>query len=1081
VPACLVLRNDEWGAAVTGDAGLRIGVLGPLRVTQGSAAVWLPRGRAAALLAVLAMSAGRPVSNARLAGLLWDDDQPEHSRASLHTVVARLRGLVPGAVVTTGDGYLLQIDPEQVDLLRFRRLVREAGAAPDAGSAIGLFDQALGLWRGEPLADLKSAALKRDVVPGLTDEYLSAVQQHAELELAAGQPARVIAQLRPLAALYPLREPLWGQLMRALAGVGRPAEAIGEYHRAREVLAVQLGLDPSPELQDLYGRLLRADRGQVLAVTKPGAQADASAAGLPRRLPADTGVFTGRQAELARLLALGEQAGGASRGPGAVVISAIDGMAGVGKTALAVHAAHQLARRFADGQLYIDLHGYTQGYPPRTADQALEAFLRAMGVPPQRIPRDTEERAALYRERLAGTRTLIVLDNASDEAQVRPLIPADAGCLVLITSRRKLKSLDDARIVAVDVLPEPDAVALLGAVAGPGRVDAGDPGAAEVVALCGRLPLAVRIAGALLRNRPAWSLADLAGRLCAAHTRLDALADGDRDLAAVFGLSDQNLGDDQRRLYRHLGLIPGPEIDAYAAAALAGTNPATADQLLQELVDHNLLLEPAAGRYAMHDLIRAHARTQADRYPMAQRGAGLGRLLAYYQHTALRADASIARYAQPGPTGPAPGHAPALPDADTARAWLRAERANLGACLRYAVDRGLDEATVALSAGLANLLRTDGPWPQAIALQSSAAAAAARLGDRRGQARALTELGKLHGLTDDYLGAEASLRAALELHQETGDKPGQAHALTELANMQRLADDWPDAEASLRVALELHQETGDKAGRAHALIRLGMVRQISGDYPGTKASLRAALELNQETGDKASQAHALTQLMDVQSITGEYEDAIRNGESALVLIQDLGNRLHLANTLSNLGRAQRLTSDYESAASSQRAALDVFRELGNRLGQANALTELAEVMRLTGEHEAAANDLEQAIGIFRGLGSRGSLAWALNYYAAVIADTGDSARAIAVYRDALQLAREVRHPDDEAIALQGLGQAYLRAGELQAGPACLHQALEIYRRLGLPAAEQVARQLAEIEPSNRTGVAGCAERGTGPR
>jgi tetratricopeptide (TPR) repeat protein len=704
-----------------------------------------------------------------------------------------------------------------------------------------------------------------------------------------------------------------------------------------------------------------------------------------------------------------------------------------------------------------------------------------MGVPPQQIPRDTDERAALYRERLAGTRTLIVLDNAADEAQVRPLIPGDAGCLVLITSRRKLKSLDDAHIVAVDVMPEPDAVALLSAVADTRRIDAGDPGAPEVVALCGRLPLAVRIAGALLRNRPAWSLADLAARLRAAHTRLDALADGDRDLAAVFGLSDRNLADGQRRLYRQLGLIPGPEIDAYAAAALAGTDPGDADRLLQDLVDHNLLLEPAAGRYRMHDLVRVHARDLAADQPAGEREAALGRLLDYYQQNALRADASIARHGQPEPAGPVPGHAPTLPDADTARAWLRAERANLGACLRYAVDRGLDEATVALSAGLANLLRTDGPWPQAIALQSSAAAAAARLGDRRGQARALTELGKLHGLTDDYLGAEASLRAALELHQETGDKPGQAHALTELANMQRLADDWPDAEASLRVALELHQETGDKAGRAHALIRLGMVRQISGDYPGTKASLRAALELNQETGDKASQAHALTQLMDVQSITGEYEDAIRNGESALVLIQDLGNRLHLANTLSNLGRAQRLTSDYESAASSQRAALDVFRELGNRLGQANALTELAEVMRLTGEHEAAANDLEQAIGIFRGLGSRGSLAWALNYYAAVIADTGDSARAIAVYRDALQLAREVRHPDDEAIALQGLGQAYLRAGELQAGPACLHQALEIYRRLGLPAAEQVARQLAEIEPSNRTGVAGCAERGTGPR
>jgi hypothetical protein len=280
-----------------------------------------------------------------------------------------------------------------------------------------------------------------------------------------------------------------------------------------------------------------------------------------------------------------------------VVISAIDGMAGVGKTALAVRAAHQLAGRFGDGQLFIDLHGYTQGYPPRTADQALETFLRAMGIPPQRIPAGTEERAALYRERLAGTRTLIVLDNAADEAQVRPLIPGDAGCLVLVTSRRKLKSLDDAQVVAVDVMPEPEAIALLAAVAGPGRVAADTRGAAEVAGLCGRLPLAVRIAGALLRNRPAWPLAHLAGKLRATKGRLDPFRDGDRDLAAVFGLSDQNLRDDQRRLYRYLGLVPGPEIDAYAAAALADTDPAAADRLLQELVDHNLLLEPAAGRY----------------------------------------------------------------------------------------------------------------------------------------------------------------------------------------------------------------------------------------------------------------------------------------------------------------------------------------------------------------------------------------------------------------------------------------------------------------------------------------------------
>ncbi|MBO0807530.1 MAG: tetratricopeptide repeat protein, partial [Actinobacteria bacterium] len=535
--------------------------------------------------------------------------------------------------------------------------------------------------------------------------------------------------------------------------------------------------------------------------------------GVPRRLPADTRVFTGRHAELARLLELAGRTGD-GRGPGTVVISAIDGMAGIGKTALAVHAAHLLAERFGDGQLFIDLHGYTEGYPPRTPDQALETFLRTLGVPAQQVPADPEERAALYRERLAGTRTLIVLDNAADEAQVRPLIPGESRCLVLVTSRRKLKALDDAHTMALDVLPVPAAIALFAAVAGPGRVQAEDPVAAEIAGLCGRLPLTVRIAAALLRNRPAWTPEDLAGTLRAARARLDAFADGDRDLAALFDLSSQALDDGHRRLYCHLGHIPGPEADVYAAAALLDTGPVAAKRLLQGLVDQNLLQESPAGRYRMHDLVRAHARAQA--LPAPEREAATGRLLDYYQHTAGRADARITRSAGPGSAASAPAHAPALPDAGAARAWLRAERANLTACLHYAIRRGQDDHTVALSQGLASLFRMDGPWPQAIDMHTAAAAAAARIGDRSGQALALTELGYLRQ-ADDYLDAERSLRSALRLYQAAGDPSGQARALTELGVVGRLSGDYRDAERSLQSALRLYRAAGDPSGQARAL------------------------------------------------------------------------------------------------------------------------------------------------------------------------------------------------------------------------------------------------------------------------
>ncbi|MBV9855105.1 MAG: tetratricopeptide repeat protein [Streptosporangiaceae bacterium] len=1086
---------------MSGEEGLWIGVLGPLAGTRDGAAVAMPRGRAGVLLAVLAMSAGQPVGVGRLAELIWGERRPEWVRPSIHNLVARVRSVVPGVVVTTPEGYLLDVDPDRVDLLRFRRLVRDAGQAADAGVAAGLLDEALGLWRGEPLSDVRSPGLQRGVVPGLVEEWLLAVQRRAGLDLAGERQDRVIAELGPLTGRYPLREPLWELLIRALAAAGRPAEAIGQYHQARIVLAEELGVDPSAGLQELYQRLLQAGPDEAAGGEPPGAAAvppgglspPGAAAGwppaggvgggaggpggVPHQLPADTRVFTGREGELARLLELGEPGdgtGGGTARPGAVVVAVIDGMAGVGKTALAVHAAHRLAARFGDGQLFLDLHGYTHGSPPRTAGQALAVLLGSLGVPPRQIPAGTEERAALYRARLAGTRTLVVLDNAVDEAQVRPLIPGGAGCLVLITSRRKLKALDDGHVVALGVLGEAEAAGLFTAVAGPGRAVAGDAAVAQITRLCGRLPLAVRIAAALLASRPAWSPAYLAGRLRAARGGLEVLSDGDRDVAAVFGLSTQYLGASQRRLYCRLGLAPGPGVDAFAAAALAGTDPAAAERLLQQLVDHSLLLEPSAGRYRMHDLIRAHARALAAAAPPGEEhDAAVIRLLDYYQHTAGRADAQMGPCLGPAPAGGAPAHAPVLADAGAARAWLRAERASLTACLQYATDGGDDDRTVAFSAGLASLLRTDGPWPQAAAVHAAAAAAAGRLGDGGAQARALTELGTVLRLTGDYPGADHSLHQALDLYQQAGNKPGQARALTELGTVRRMADDHPGSEQSMQAALRLYREAGDKPGQASALTGLGSVRYMSGDYPGAKQSLRAALELYQEAGDKFGQAHALTQLIEVQTLTGDYEDAIRNGKAALVIARELGDRLRQANSLSVLGHVQRLTGDWENAARNQKAALVITRELGNRLGQANALAELAAVRRSTGDYPGAARDLEESIGIYQDLGSRGGQALALNYYAAVIADTGDLARAIALYREALRLAREVRHPDDEAIALQGLGESHLRAGKLHDGAGYLRQALEIYQRLGMPAAEHVLARLAEIGTPPPAAVSRC--------
>ena len=640
------------------EMNLRIGVLGPLLGMRGGIEFTAPYGRAGVLLAVLAMSAGQPVSCNRLAEVIWSDDQPVSLRASLHSLVARVRGLVPGAIVTAGDGYLLDIDPDRVDLMRFRRLVRAADDAHDPAAARQLLDQALQLWRGEPLSGLRSAALERTLVPGLRDEYLSAVQKRADLELAAGGNDRVIAEMRGLTGRYPLREPLWVQLLRALAGAGRPAEAIQEYHRAREILAAELGVDPSLELQDLFGQLLRTDRraaapGRSVAwpsepwpSTPEEVLADEpSAAGpepvrtervppAPRQLPAAAAGFAGRAVPLRFLSELADEALADQCG---VVIAAISGMAGVGKTALALHWAHHEAARFADGQLYADLRGFDLSGDSGSPAEVVRRFLDALGVPATGIPAGWEAQAALYRNLLAGRRVMIVLDNARDAGQVRPLLPGSPGSMVVVTSRSPLKSLaagHGARLISLDVLSGGEADELLAARLSATRVTADPQAASELATLCGRLPLALAITAACAAARPQLPLAAFAAELRDGR-RLDALEGRDpaSNLRAVFSWSCQQLSERAARLFRLLGIHPGLDISPAAAASLAGTELTDASAALRELTALNLVTKHRLGRYTLHDLLRAYAAEQASMIPASGRRSAIHRKLGHYLHT----------------------------------------------------------------------------------------------------------------------------------------------------------------------------------------------------------------------------------------------------------------------------------------------------------------------------------------------------------------------------------------------------------------------------------------------------------------
>ncbi len=874
---------------------------------------------------------------------------------------------------------------------------------------------------------------------------------------------------------------------------GWSRSAIAEYFTARtlaptdrfDALLKVLGAAPAElralaDARDRIEEIRRTAGRSADTPPAPGVQGgSAPPVAAPRRLPADTGLFTGRQDELGQLL---DPAGrtGAGKSPGAAMIFAIDGMGGVGKTALALHAAHRLAERFPDGQLFLDLCGFTRDRPPREPGDALAELLGALGVTPGQIPAQTEPRAALYRDRLAGTRTLVVLDNARDEAQVLPLLPAAAGCLVLVTSRRRLKALDDAVPMPLDVLPPGEAVALLHRSA---RVrpdhQAYDVRWEQVAELCGRLPLAVVIAGALLRTGgKAWDLQRLLDRL-APHQAEDDLAgytDETRSLAAVFDLSYQALSADEQRLFRRLGLLPGAEIDAYAAAALLDSDLETADRLIERLADHNLLIGLEPGRYRLHDLIRAHARALCTAFEREsesepERERALDRLLDYYAYAAQCASIPITRQPRPELPESAPAHAPDLHGAEAARRWLRTEYANLEAAFTEASARPeAGRHVVALAAGLAEVLFAEGPWSRATEIHRTAAEAAARLAHPAAHGTALINLARVQHLTGDYAEADHTLATAMRNFRERGDGLGEAAALTELGRVRYGLGDYPAAQSAQQEALERFRQLGNRLGEANALSDLGHVRHLTGDYAGAADAQEWALKIYRQIGSRAGEAAALADLGHVRYATGEAAGAAEALEQALGIYRQLGNRLGEANVVHYLGQVRQMTGDHPQAAAAQEQALQAFRRIGSRLGEAAALTELGRARSATGDHEAAAAAQLQALEIYRRIGSRANEAWALNHYAASIAATGDRSRALALYRQALAMNRELNKPDDEAASLEGIAEHYLSEGAEPESTAHLRQAMEIYQRLGMRAdVERVLGRLGRVVPLGEVG------------
>ena len=899
-----------------------------------------------------------------------------------------------------------------------------------------------------------------------------------------------------------------GLLRRLRAGARLTQEELAEAARLspRSVSDLERGINRTARketarlLADALG-LIGPARAEFEAAAKggpvPGGAGTGGVAAATRTLPRDVVSFTGRQEEL------GQLAKAAAGSGGVVGIYAIGGMAGVGKTAFAVHAGHRLAGRYPGGQIFLPLHGHTPGRVPVDPADALAGLLLTAGVAAAHIPPGLEARMALWRDRLAERQLLLILDDAADSEQVRPLLPGSGGSLVLVTSRRHLSALEDATAVSLDTLPPGQAAALLVRLAGRPGLSPDDPAVGEMTGLCGCLPLAIGMVARQLHHHPAWTAAGRAAELAAAAGRLELMVTEDLSVAAAFDLSYADLTGEQQRLFRRLGLHPGADIDGYTAAALDGAGLGAARRGLEALYDQCLLTEPAAGRYRMHDLIRAHARALAGRLdPDRDRDQAIGRLLDYYQHTAARADALITRQTRPAPAcapGAIPAAAPGLASREQALAWARAERGSLLACLDHATAASQHVRVVALTAALAGLWRSDGPWAEAITRHTAAVQAARHLGDRLGQANALNDLGHLRRMTSDYPAAAQDLNEALAIYRDLGDRLGQANALFDLGLVQWVTGDHQASARDLEQALGIYRDLGDRLGQANVLSYLGSGQRNAGDNPGATQAFMEALEIYRDLGDRTGEADALNELGAVRLNTDDYPAATQLVEQALDIFRDLGDRPGQADALYYLGGVRRRTGDYLAAAQLVDQSMDILRDLGDRRSQANALCQLGDVRLATGDYPAAAQVLAQALGIYRDMGDRFGQAFPLLHLGVVRRETGDypaAARlldqALGLYRDlgdqagelevfnekgtmhrasgdlaqaeechqqALEQARAIASPLTEAHALAGLGRCALAAGHATQAETLLRQALEIFQRIGAAETADVSAEL----------------------
>ncbi|GAA1780798.1 BTAD domain-containing putative transcriptional regulator [Streptomonospora arabica] len=962
---------------------VNFGVLGPISAWSNdgeSLSVGGPRQRC--VLGTLLMERGKEVTVDRLIEYLWDDDPPRTARSVIQVQISHLRRSFPDVIKTTAGGYMAAVEADRVDLHRFRALVERAKAAGDPAEEAVLWDDALACWRGQPFSGTGSEHLWNAVARPLLEENWSAWTSWAQCAFALHRYTEIVTRVTPLVREDPMRERLQYFLIAALYRSGQRASALAVFQECREYLAEELGVDPSPEVMELHGQILRDTEshvGRLIGAVTPSGGESAPAEQPPvheqrprdfvsrNDLPRDIPDFTGRENDLDRLLALG------TRDENRAEIAVVTGLGGAGKTTLAVHGAHRLADRFPDGLLFIDLYGYTVEHEPVIPAAALGSLLRAIGVQPDAIPESVEERAALWRASLTGRRVLIVLDNVANFAQISPLLAAAPGSFTIVTSRQDLPGLSGAQYISLGMLTEESSLRLFSTVLGQDRVDQEEPTARAVMRLCGGLPLALRIVAGRMLSRPRWTFEHVKQRLSEHHRMFRELRIEGHSVEAVFELSYQSLNEEQRRAFLILGVMIGGTVDLHGAAALLDCDPPEADDLLQELVSVCLFEEPSVDLYRFHDLLGSYAREKAatDLSP-AEAEEARRRLADHYLDMANRAADMM------GPRGhhyeidrsSSSRYETTLTDHAQATAWFERHQDNLASAVDFYAGVGLDEQAWQLADSLWRHYANHGQTELMMSTQEKALAASRANGNVRGSAATLIGLGIAHCLAGRFSHSLDLLNEARELLETIDDERGKARVYSSLSMVYDRMGRFHEALSCIWKVFEYAVAAGDRSLEGVQRANLGAMYQVLGDYEKALELCESALKIKSEEGQYETSAQVLRVLGEVNSQLGNLDQAFSYLSEALKLAQLIGSQRDEFYIRNGMAVAQRRSGDIEAAIESHKAALQLGEEVGQHSADSEILSELGCAYAEYGDAAEARRIQEQALELARTRGER---------------------------------------------------------------------------------------------------------------